>query len=146
MAACTATTESNNPRNIPVNPESDILPRMKRLTVAVYGCLGALSLCAGCTPHYDLKDPDPASKIPAMKREAQRGDKRDLALLVNDLESDDPAVRLYAIQTLEHLTGSRLGYDYYADDASREQAVARWRDWLAAQGITSTRPSTSAAK
>jgi hypothetical protein len=105
-----------------------------------------MPLCAGCGVHYDVKDPDPSSKIPGMKREVERMDKSNFPVLVKDLESDDPAVRMYAIQTLERLTGNRRGYEYYADEASREPAVARWRVWLAEQSAPGGKTTTSAAK
>ena len=109
----------------------------------------AAGLWTACAAHDDIKDPDPAVKIPAMKRAAAVGDRRQLGELVKDLQSDDPAVRMYAINTLERLTGSRNGYEYYDDDASREKAVARWQAWLTEQSGPAPQPTTkteSAAK
>jgi hypothetical protein len=81
----------------------------------------------------DLADPDPALKIPAMKRGVKAGDTKALAQLVKDLDSDDPAVRFYAIRTLEELTGDRLGYVYFDDEVERKPALLRWNQWLAGQ-------------
>ena len=63
--------------------------------------------------------------------------------LVKDLDSDDPAVRLFAIHALHELTGQRYGYDYFADDLQRKPALDQWKLWLAQQEGTapSTRPA-----
>ena len=74
-------------------------------------------LAAGCA-HVDIKDPDPALKIPGIKRAASEKDLSQRQELVKDLESDDAAVRFYAINALERLTGVTGGYEYYGDEAS----------------------------
>jgi hypothetical protein len=102
------------------------------LVVAGAGCWCA----AGCTaPRGPLvvTDPDPSVKIPAIKNAVRKRDRAAAGQLVADLDSDDPAVRFYAINGLERMSGDRLGYDYYADEAKRQPAVRRWRDWLASQ-------------
>jgi hypothetical protein len=50
--------------------------------------------------------------------------------MVSDLDSDDPAVRFYAIEGLERLTGQTMGYVYYEDREARRPAVMKWRKWL----------------
>jgi hypothetical protein len=72
-------------------------------------------------------------KIPAIKKAARKRDRAAAKQLVADLESDDPAVRFYAINGLQRITGERFGYDYYADEQKRQPAVRRWNEWLAAQ-------------
>ena len=103
--------------------------------VILAGCCAAW--CAsGCTaPRGPLvvTDPDPSVKIPAIKKAARKRDRAAAKQLVADLESDDPAVRFYAINGLQRITGERFGYDYYADEQQRQPAVQRWRDWLATQ-------------
>jgi hypothetical protein len=73
---------------------------------------------------------DPAVRIPAMRHAVRSGDLSATARLVDDLESDDPAIRLYAIQALHRLTGHRFGYEYYLDEEQRKGPVAKWRAWL----------------
>jgi hypothetical protein len=105
----------------------------------VAGCAGAGVLsAAGCTaPRGPLvvTDPDPSVKIPAIKKAVRTRDRAAARQLVADLDSDDPAVRFYAINGLERMTGERFGYDYYADESQRQPAVGRWHDWLKAQGL-----------
>ena len=69
-------------------------------------------------------------KIPAIVGAAQHGDREAIPQLVRDLDSDDPAVRFYAIEGLERLTGETFGYVYYQDATERRPAVMRWRKWL----------------
>ncbi|WP_428940530.1 hypothetical protein [Fontivita pretiosa] len=78
-----------------------------------------------------VTNPDPAAKIPAIKASVQTNDTSVVRQLIKDLESDDPAVRFYAIQGLERLTGQTFGYQYYADEQNRAAAVQRWKAWLA---------------
>ena len=79
-----------------------------------------------------ITDPDPTVKIPAYKRAVRKKDPAAVRQLVKDLESDDPAVRFYAIHALEELTGERFGYRYYDGDEARQAAVEKWQQWLAA--------------
>ena len=90
----------------------------------------------GCTaprPKLVVTDPDPSVKIPAIKIAGERKDLAATPQLVEDLDSDDPAVRLYAINGLRRITGEDFGYRYYDDPDARAPAVAQWREWLAKQ-------------
>jgi hypothetical protein len=96
------------------------------------GALGLL-LASGChepTGPRTIANPDPAVKIPAIKQAVVDDDEKQSAAMVKALESDDPAVRLYAIEGLQRLTGQNFGYLYYASAEERAPAVARWRRWL----------------
>jgi hypothetical protein len=108
-----------------------------RARAAAMALVVALGSCAaGCTaPHGPLvvTDPDPSVKIPAIKKAVRKGDRGAARQLVTDLDSDDPAVRFYAINGLQRITGERFGYDYYADEQKRQPAVQRWHEWLAGQ-------------
>jgi hypothetical protein len=53
--------------------------------------------------------------------------------MVKDLESDDPAIRFYAIEGLRRITGQTFGFRYYEDEGQRQPAVDRWKQWLASQ-------------
>ena len=104
--------------------------------VVILAACCAAWCASGCTaPRGPLvvTDPDPSVKIPAIKKAARKRDRAAAKQLVADLESDDPAVRFYAINGLQRITGERFGYDYYADEQQRQPAVQRWHEWLAAQ-------------
>lgn len=105
------------------------------LGVALTGCLtGGLT---GCLPSQqapaqaDLRATDTGSRVPAIVRAAEGEDVETARELMRALMDDDPAVRLFAIQSLHTRYGQTLGYRYYDQEAQRSLAVARWRAWLA---------------
>lgn len=106
-------------------------PSMDCGVAAFWGGLAIALGLAGCAPQGEgLADKDAAFKIPAMKAAVQSGDRRALGPLVQSLDSEDPAVRLYAIESLQRLTGMSFDYHYYDDAATRKPAVDRWKAWL----------------
>lgn len=96
-------------------------------------------LSFGCVAHDapNIKSDDPDLKIPAIKIAVQKHDKSAIPQLVHDLNSDDPAIRFYAIDGLHSLTGQTLGYRYFDDEEERKPALQRWNEWLAAQRVAS---------
>jgi len=87
--------------------------------------------CRAPGPDKDVKNPDPAGKIPAYKAAVREKDHRAARQMVKDLRSDDPAVRLFAIVGLRRLTGETFGYQHFDDEANRRLALRRWEQWLA---------------
>lgn len=77
-------------------------------------------------------------------RAAERRDTSAVPGIVPLLESDDPAVRLVAIHSLERLTGETLGYDYSADEPERRGAADRWERWVS-QRYAPTSPASGSA-
>ena len=108
-----------------------VAPLLAAVFITVVITAAAAGGCTAPRGPLVVTDPDPSVKIPAIKKAARRHDRGAVRQLVADLESDDPAVRFYAIHGLEEITGERFGYDYYADDARRDPAVRRWKEWLA---------------
>lgn len=93
-------------------------------------------LIGGCSAPREprlVTNPDVSGKIPAIKTAVEQRDLSKTKQMVKDLESDDPAVRFYAIEGLQRLTGETFGYQYYLDDEQRMEAVSRWNQWLAEQ-------------
>lgn len=93
-------------------------------------------VCAGCgaPPQRAVSNPDPAGKIPGIEDAVRDHDRSVIPQLVKCLDSDDPAVRFYAIRALHILTGQSFGYRYYDDQDQRRPAVICWKQWLAKQG------------
>src|SRR3954469_17825354 len=89
--------------------------------------------CSAPPPVIEVSNPDPSGKIPAMKKAVREHDLKVVRQLVKDLDSDDPAVRLFAIHALQELTGQRYDYDYFADEVQRKPALSRWHEWLGQQ-------------
>jgi hypothetical protein len=103
-----------------------------RLGFAQLGLMIVASI-AGCGPQRGARfvtSNDPAVKIPAIKEAAQEKDTDAIPNLIKALSSDDPAVRFYAIEGLQRLTGQTQGYNYYGTDDERAAAIARWNQWL----------------
>ena len=115
---------------------TNVAPAARAARAAVRGLLAlAAGSCAapGCTaPRRPLvvTDPDPSVKIPAFKKAVRTKDRAAARQLVADLNNDDPAVRLFAINALERMTGRRFGYRYFDTDEARRPSVSRWNDWL----------------
>lgn len=100
-------------------------------------CLGAALIalplatlsCSLPEPKTSFDSPNPAARTRAMARAARTGDTSHIPELIEMLDSDDPAVRMLAINTLERLTGQTLGYDHGAPPAERHRAIDRWVQW-----------------
>jgi hypothetical protein len=73
-----------------------------------------------------LDNPDAGQKIQAIIVAKES----DFPKLVRELESDDEAVRFYAIEKLKRETGHTFGYQYFVDEDRRAAAVQQWRAWL----------------
>lgn len=91
----------------------------------------AAMLC-GCVGGYqpDLTSPDPSARIRAIRQVAEKPTPSSVPLLVNRLEDEDEGVRFYAIGALVRMTGTDMGYTYYAPEAERLEAVKRWRRYV----------------
>jgi HEAT repeat protein len=87
-----------------------------------------------------LKSEDAGTRIRAIKMAGDRRDRSVMPLLVDRLEDEDDAVRLYAIVALERITGTRLGYSYAKPAPERARAVMRWRNYLQDRGGAATQP------
>ncbi len=77
----------------------------------------------------------------------QRGEHETAARLISEalrLDSDDAAVRLYAIRGLKEITGNTFGYRYYEDEIQRKPALDRWKQWLKDREPAS-KPTTNAS-
>jgi hypothetical protein len=79
-------------------------------------------------------------KVPAIVVASDGKDFTAAPQMVKDLESDDAALRMYAILGLHKLAGEDFGYVYYADLEQRRPAIVKWRQWLQKQGAA-TRPA-----
>lgn len=91
--------------------------------------VAAAATLASCGTPTSLDSPESASRIRAIQGAATANDRSSIPKLISLLDSDDPAVRFFAIGTLEQMTGDRLGYDAMADESDRRGAAARWETW-----------------
>jgi hypothetical protein len=93
----------------------------------------ALAGCVHPSEPLSVKSHNPLVKIPAIKQAVREDDRAVLPQLVHDLDSDDAAVRFFAIAGLRHITGKDFGYRFYDDKIERRPAIEQWRQWLATQ-------------
>ena len=99
-----------------------MLRALARVTVVA----AALSGCAPPATEGTLHSPDPDAKLYAIVRAGQQKDRSAIPELIEQLDSDDQAVRMYSIHALEQITGERMGYIHYAEPERRREAVNRW--------------------
>lgn len=87
--------------------------------------------CSGYTGPRSVVNPDPAVKIPQIRRAVDANDRSVIPQLVHDLDSNDAAVRFYSIGALQRLTGETFDYDWtVADRHAREPSIQKWRDYV----------------
>jgi hypothetical protein len=86
----------------------------------------------GCIPReaQSIGAIDPLNSIPAIQKAAAEREHKAVPALVVQLNNDDPAVRFYAIQALQRITGQTFDYVYYDEADARKPAIARWQQWL----------------
>jgi hypothetical protein len=96
--------------------------------VLVAFCLGA----GGCFPReaQTIGAVDPMADIPAIQRAADARDAKAVPALIGQLNNDDPAIRFYAIEALQRITGRTFDYRFYDDVDARRPAIDRWNRWL----------------
>jgi hypothetical protein len=89
--------------------------------------------CAAPRGQPSLDSDDIDLCIRAIKQAAHDRDASAVPKLVGMLNSDDPAIRFYASDALERITGQTLGYRFYDDEEQRRAAMSRWKQWLSEQ-------------
>jgi len=110
-----------------------MLSMVKRLpSIAVLATsLGGWS-CGPSALDGGFDSANPAAKLFAIEKAAEAEDRspETLRRIVEQLASDDPAVRLIAIGALERLTGENHGYHHDGGPIERRAAIRRWVRYL----------------
>lgn len=98
--------------------------------------------CSGYTGPRSVVNEDPAVKIPQIRKAVDAGDRSVEPQLVKDLDSNDAAVRFYAIEALARLNGGeKFDYDWTLDDRhARKPAIDKWQAHLANGSTTRIAP------
>ncbi len=102
-----------------------------RMAACAVALLGAACAPSATTGGFD--SPSPGARLYAIEQAIRTGDTSKTTELVEQLDSDDPAVRLLAITALQRLTGETRGYRYDDPPVDRDKAIARWVDAVNAQ-------------
>ena len=87
---------------------------------------GSTCACRNNPGPKTIENPDTDQKIKAILD----SDMSAIPVLVDQLSSDDSAVRFYAIADLKQKTGETFGYLYYVDEEKRAASINQWRAWL----------------
>jgi hypothetical protein len=106
-----------------------VVAALNRRWICRAACLTLAGLTCACRTSSGPKsidDPDPSHKIQAIVV----SDESEIPKLIEQLDSDDSAVRFYAFDKLKRLTGETFGYQYFVDDDKRAAAVQQWKAWL----------------
>ena len=77
-----------------------------------------------------LQSPNKDVRIQAILQAGREKDAKAVPYLVDRLGEGYAEVRFAAIVALEKITQTDQGYRYWAPPAQRDQAIARWRQWL----------------
>lgn len=107
------------------------MPSAREFAPLCAALAAALAGAAGCSSGTkpDLDSPVPAARIEAIGEASTRHDPAEIRSLIAQLDSDDPAVRVFAIASLEKVTGQRRGYDPADPERTRREAADRWQEW-----------------
>lgn len=92
------------------------------------GVSGLLLLCS-CGPAMTEGGFDaasPAARSYAIEQAARTGDLDAVPKIVEQLDADDPALRMLAIDVLHRLTGETYGFHHYDPPYLRHAAIQRW--------------------
>ncbi len=90
------------------------------------GAMLLLGACAAPPPRNDFSTPDSASRIESIETAARVNGASNVRRIVEQLDSEEPAVRLKAISALKSLTGETNGYHYDDPPSMRQDAIERW--------------------
>ena len=100
-----------------------------------------LGACAPSATEAKFDSPHSSSRLYAIENAMQRGDTTAVPQIVEQLDSDDPVVRMMAIEALKVLNDGET-YDYRFDDPhlQRQAAIRRW-----VRSVESATSTTSSA-
>lgn len=103
--------------------------------------IGMTALLAGaCTAPASEPDFDAAAPAPRLQAIQQAGAQRDPAAtrsLIEQLDSDDPAVRMLAYEALRRIDDTEHGFHHGDPAPERRDAIARWAGHVSAEPTAS---------
>lgn len=112
-------------------------PRFAAAAVAPGLWLGLWLGLAGCRADVTVpsfESPTPKGRAAAVAEAVSQGDREAIPDLIEALDDSDPVVRSWAIRGLKDLTGESFGYDPFAPQGLRDEAIERWVRWRQAGG------------
>lgn len=107
------------------------------------GMLLALGSCGPAATAGGFDSANPAARMYAIEHAARSSNRAAIGRIVEQLDCDDPAVRLMAITTLKRLTGETYGYRDFDPPQVRREAIERWVKAVNADEVPSAQLSTA---
>ena len=111
---------------------------MDRLDTAVT-VIALLISCSGCglgpRNFRKINHPAPLVRARAINLVSGRGNAEVIPLLVRRLNDPDVVVRMAAHEELKRRTRQDFGYQPWASEWDRADAINRWRAWLTARPV-----------
>jgi hypothetical protein len=95
-----------------------------------------LAGCAGPSWQVLITSSSGVERMRGVLSVAERKDWSAIPLVIDRLSDDDPSVRLAASNVLRDMTGQQFGYEVYAPEEKRAEAVQRWKQWWETEGKT----------
>jgi hypothetical protein len=96
------------------------------------------SACTAPAPEADFDSPDPAARLYAIERAGAERDRTSTPRLVEQLDSDDAAVRMMAIEALKRIEGETHRYRHGDPPHERRAATEQWVEHVSAGRPTMT--------
>ena len=97
-----------------------------RRLLGVSGLLLLLCSCGVSMTEGGFDAASEAARTHAIEQAAHAGDLDAVPKIVEQLDADDPAIRLLAIEVLHRLTGETYGFHHYDSPPCRHAAIQRW--------------------
>lgn len=91
--------------------------------------VSSLLLLCSCSPAMTeggFDSASPTARSYAIEQAARAGDLDAVPKIVEQLDADDPAIRMLAIDALHRLTGETYGFHHYDPPYLRHDAIRRW--------------------
>ena len=107
-------------------------PGRRNQRLAGFALAGLAFAAPGCFPSLEpaFDSPAPSKRLDAIVDAAAQDDRSTIPPLIDMLDSDDPAERMFAIRALERISGGRtFGYRYADPEWLRRDSVNRWVEW-----------------
>ena len=97
-----------------------------RRLLGVPGLLLVLCSCGPAMTEGGFDAPSPAARSHAIEQAARAGDLDAVPKIVEQLDADDPAIRMLAIYALYRLTGETYGFSHSDPPHDRHAAIQKW--------------------
>ncbi len=91
-----------------------------------YGGLLLLCSCGPASTQGGFDSPSPAARSLAIEQAVRAHDLRAVPKIVEQLDADDPVIRMLAIDALYRLTGETYGFRHSDPPHDRHAAIQEW--------------------